>query len=37
MGTFKQTKQWLKYFPEPDLNHNFVDHKRPNFLDKGNY
>ncbi|CAD8058170.1 unnamed protein product [Paramecium sonneborni] len=37
MGTHKQTKLWVKYFPAPDLNHNFVDHKRPNFLDKGNY
>ncbi|CAD8140346.1 unnamed protein product [Paramecium pentaurelia] len=37
MGTFKQSKQWTKYFPTTDLNHNFVDHKRPNFLDKGNY
>ncbi|CAD8150661.1 unnamed protein product [Paramecium pentaurelia] len=37
MGTFKQSKQWTKYFPTADLTHNFVDHKRPNFLDKGNY
>ncbi|CAD8141366.1 unnamed protein product [Paramecium octaurelia] len=37
MGTHKQTKQWIKYFPTADLNHNFVDHKRPNFIDKGNY
>ncbi|CAD8055862.1 unnamed protein product [Paramecium sonneborni] len=37
MGNFKQSKQWTKYFPSTDLNHNFVDHKRPNFLEKGNY
>ncbi|KAM3139628.1 hypothetical protein pb186bvf_008273 [Paramecium bursaria] len=37
MGVFKQKKLWTKYFPQTDLNHNFVDHKRPPFLQKGEY
>jgi hypothetical protein len=37
LGIFMQQKDWIKYFLLADRHHNFVDKKRPIFIDKGDY
>ena len=37
LGILTQPKDWINTFPLADRHHNFVDKKRPEFLDKGSY